>query len=122
MLFRSASAGVLVADRIAVKVTARRPANLPTAARTIDLRLAGNRLSGGSDTVRVKVGELVQLRWTSDTHGSLHLHGYDVEADVTPASPVSMLLLADAAGRFPVEVHGTGGGPEQTVFYLEVYP
>ncbi len=117
-----ASDRTLVAERIMVKSTSRRPATLPTEVKTIELRLAGNRLGTGSNTERVKVGELVQLRWKSDAASSLHLHGYDIEADLSPASPVSMLFLADAAGRFPVEVHAAAGGAEQTVFYLEVYP
>ncbi|GIT53672.1 MAG: hypothetical protein Ct9H300mP16_08320 [Pseudomonadota bacterium] len=39
----------------------------------------------------------------------LHLHGYDIEAEVTPHSPAVMRFTAHASGRFPVEHHDGSG-------------
>ncbi len=117
-----ARAGELVAERTVVRVAPRGRGAAPSDAKVVELRLSGTRLGTGTNTERVRVGELVQLRWKADADSSLHLHGYDIEADLGPGSPVSMLFIADIAGRFPVEVHGPAGGPATTVFYLEVYP
>jgi hypothetical protein len=62
------------------------------------------------------------LRWTSDRRIVLHLHGYDLEATVTPAAPASMKFTASIAGRFPVSEHAHGPGHHRAVLYLEVHP
>jgi hypothetical protein len=50
---------------------------------------------------------------------AIHLHGYDIEAQISPTQPVSMVFDADVAGRFTVEKHGA---KEISLIYLEVYP
>jgi len=52
---------------------------------------------------------------------SLHLHGYDIEVNVAPQSPVVMSFRASLAGRFAVSEHRQAGR-EQAILYLEVYP
>ena len=61
------------------------------------------------------------LRWAVDAPMELHLHGYDVDAEVAPASPAAMLFIAEFAGRFAVEAHLEDGG-ERAVLFLEVLP
>ena len=61
------------------------------------------------------------LKWAADAPMELHLHGYDVEAEVAPATPVTMVFVAEFAGRFAVEAHLEGGG-ERAVLFLEVLP
>jgi hypothetical protein len=75
-----------------------------------------------SSTIRVKRGEQVELRWSSDRRMTLHLHGYDIERTVAPQAPAVMGFKADIAGRFPVSEHGHGGRHGRTVLYLEVHP
>ena len=65
-------------------------------------------------------GELVELALTSDAATEVHLHGYDLEAKLAPGAPLSILLDANVAGRFPLSTHG--GRTEATLAYLEVYP
>ena len=55
--------------------------------------------------VRVKEGDAVKLRWTSDKPIVLHLHGYDIETKVEPGAVAEMAFAARATGRFPVEEH-----------------
>lgn len=88
--------------------------------RLIPLDLVGTAIAAG-DVVRVDQGETVALRWTVDQEQELHLHGYDIEVEATPAFPTTMVFVATAAGRFPVERHAATGG-EATVLYLEVFP
>ena len=55
--------------------------------------------------IRVKQGDAVKLRWTTDRLMVLHLHGYDIETKVAPGAVAEMAFAARAAGRFPVEEH-----------------
>lgn len=83
----------------------------------------------GKNTFRVTQGQTVELRWSADEAVELHLHGYDVLANVKPDAPAVMRFKAHATGRYPVTVHGFGGThshggghSEKTMLYLEVYP
>jgi hypothetical protein len=73
-------------------------------------------------TLRVKRGDDVELRWSSDRRIQLHLHGYDIERAVEPQAPTVMAFKASIAGRFPVSEHGHGARHGRTVLYLEVHP
>ena len=55
--------------------------------------------------IRVKQGDAVRLRWTSDRPIVLHLHGYDIETKVEPGAVAEMAFTARATGSFPVEEH-----------------
>jgi hypothetical protein len=55
--------------------------------------------------VRVKQGDIVKLRWSSDRPIALHLHGYDIERNVEPGTVTEMSFKANATGRFPVQEH-----------------
>src|SRR4051812_46235234 len=74
------------------------------------------------NTVRVKEGDDVELRWSSDRPATLHLHGYEVEAKVAPGKTASMAFRAKFPGRFPVHEHAEGDANHRPVLYLEVYP
>lgn len=75
----------------------------------------------GGPTFRVRQGETIELRWTSDRAVDVHIHGYGIEVKVPAGRPTSTVFRAAAAGRFPVETHGALGG-HQTLLYIEVYP
>lgn len=57
--------------------------------RVIELTFKGGAVSGDVETagglgvVRVTQGDDVELRWTTDSAAELHLHGYNVRADLT---------------------------------------
>ena len=57
--------------------------------------------------IRVKQGDVVKLRWSSDRPIALHLHGYDIERKVEPGAVTEMTFTARATGRFPVAEHQT---------------
>jgi len=90
--------------------------------KTFELPIAKGRLDAAQETIRVKKGDKVELRWTSDRRIALHLHGYDIETTVTPGTPAVMAFQARIAGRFPVSEHGHGSRHERPVLYLEVLP
>jgi FtsP/CotA-like multicopper oxidase with cupredoxin domain len=92
------------------------------ASKAFELAIAKGRVDAAQETVRVKKGDKVELRWTSDRRIALHLHGYDIEATVTPEAPAVMSFQARIAGRFPVSEHGHGSRHERALLYLEVLP
>jgi hypothetical protein len=94
---------------------------------TFDLRIESGRVPDKMRLVRVKQGDTVRLRWTTDRTVVLHLHGYDIEKKVEPGAIAEMSFAARATGRFPVEVHALkkDGGKahgEAPLVQIEVYP
>jgi hypothetical protein len=70
-----------------------------------DIKIEKGRVPPSMRLVRVKEGDAVKLRWTSDKPIVLHLHGYDIETKVEPGAVAEMAFAARATGRFPVEEH-----------------
>jgi len=93
---------------------------------TFDLHVKRGSVAEDMRLIRVKQGDVVTLRWSSDQAIVLHLHGYDIEANVVPGSVATMAFTARATGRFPVEVHiphkGSSGHGEAPLVRIEVYP
>jgi len=102
------------------------------AVREFDLNIVKRRVEGSAATIRVKRGETVLLRWRTDEAVLLHVHGYDLRANLSPSAPTSMRFEAGAAGRFAITAHefGAAADPgarpkkhrEITLLYLEVLP
>lgn len=93
--------------------------------KRFELIIQDRHLAGGNDMVRVEEGDTVELVWTGDEAGRLHLHGYDIEFNITPGEPTVVRFEAYATGRFPVTSHGFGdehGHGHQTLLYVEVHP
>ena len=88
--------------------------------QTFDLRIAHGSVAKEMQVLRVKQGDLVKLRWTTDEPMTLHLHGYNIEKDAKPGAVTEFAFKAYATGRYPITVHG----PENhfTLVYVEVYP
>ncbi len=59
-------------------------------------------------TIRVSQDDTVTLKIESDAAGSLHLHGYDLEQDVTPGEVAEFMFVADATGRYRIAFHPAG--------------
>jgi hypothetical protein len=91
----------------------------------IELSIKQREVQIESNVLRVTQGETIELVWTSDEAGSLHLHGYDIEFEVGPDGPETISFIANATGRFPVTSHGFGSDSShghQAILYFEVYP
>jgi hypothetical protein len=94
---------------------------------TFDLKIQGGRVPQNMRLVRVKQGDAVKLRWTSDRSIVLHLHGYDIEKKVEPGMVSEMAFVARATGRFSVEEHkpdakGGHSHGEAALVRIEVLP
>ena len=95
---------------------------------TFVMRVEHGQLPASMRIVRVKQGDVVTLRWSTDQPGELHIHGYEVERNLMPGTVAEIILTARATGRFPMHLHGPGASApgqahdEAPLGYFEVYP
>lgn len=69
----------------------------------IDVDLTGGEVTGGGRQ-SVDLGETVTIRVTSDVADHIHLHGYDVLADVGAGETAELTFDATIPGVFEVEL------------------
>jgi hypothetical protein len=74
----------------------------------IDYEVAGGQPVGGIARDSVARGRIVVIRVTADVSDHVHLHGYDLMADVSPGAPATIRFTADAPGRFEIELEDLG--------------
>ena len=85
------------------------PAPSPSPSATVvEVTYAGGKVTGADARVSVKLGEKVVLRFTSDVAEEIHVHGYDLYADLVPGTPAEIAFTADIPGSFEVELHEAG--------------
>jgi heme/copper-type cytochrome/quinol oxidase subunit 2 len=72
------------------------------------VQVSGGRVSGDTGRVPVPDGAHVTLVVTSDVADEVHLHGYDLEAELTPGTPAEITVDATLPGVFEVELHEAG--------------
>src|SRR4051812_19067337 len=94
-------ASMLVAWVVACCVMVGMP--LRAAEVTYALRIENGQVPESIRLIRVKRGDVVKLQWTSDRPITIHLHGYDIEKEITPGAVADMVFTARATGRFAVE-------------------
>lgn len=87
--------------------------------RRFELRIENGRLIDTAKTFQVRQDDAVELIWSADRRGVLHLHGYDIEVTVDAGKPQTMSFRARATGRYPIEMHS---GRHAVLIYLEVLP
>lgn len=93
--------------------------------RHFDLALKAGALPKNLQTIKVKQGDSVELKWTSDQPIKMHLHGYDMQIAVDPGEPTVTAINAKIAGRFSVEKLAEKGGGHHhggKILYFEVHP
>lgn len=94
---------------------------------TFVLRIENGHVPENMRLIRVKQNDVVRLQWSADRRTTIHLHGYDIEKEITPGTMTEMTFAARAAGRFTVEPHlarePSGGHTHGDVLVtIEVYP
>ena len=70
---------------------------------TFNFTVRGGTVEGPSQ-VRVTVNRPLALRVTSDTEDEVHVHGYELRADVGPGKVAEIEFAADIHGQFEVEL------------------
>jgi hypothetical protein len=84
------------------------PSAPAVAGQRIEVTVAGGQVSGDTGRVPVPAGEHVTLVVTSDAPDELHVHGYDLAADLAPGTPATVEFDATIPGVFEVELHDAG--------------
>jgi hypothetical protein len=79
-----------------------------TAAGTvIEVTVTGNDVQGGGRK-QVEKDEPITIRVTSDTADELHVHGYDLKANLAAGVPGEITFTPNAAGVFEIELEHHG--------------
>jgi Cupredoxin-like domain len=73
--------------------------------REFDLKIRGDSMEPSEFTVAE--GDRVVLRITSASPVEVHVHGYDVEAEVESGESAELSFKAKLTGRFEIEDHET---------------
>lgn len=76
----------------------------PDAPRRIELVVRDGQPVGGVRRPEIETGQRVVLLVRSDVTDHIHLHGYDLLADVAPGQPGRISFRADTQGRFDLEL------------------
>ncbi|GAA3179987.1 hypothetical protein GCM10010531_37540 [Blastococcus jejuensis] len=85
------------------------PAASPTEdGQRIEVEVAGGQVTGDTGRVPVAAGEHVTLSITSDVADEVHVHGYDLDAELVPGTPAELTFDATIPGVFEVELHESG--------------
>lgn len=75
---------------------------------SVEIEVVGGQPQGGIVRETVAQGREVVVIVTADVTDHVHLHGYDLMADVAPGSPARLRFTADVPGRFEVELEDRG--------------
>ncbi|HEV2546395.1 MAG TPA: hypothetical protein VGU20_03595 [Stellaceae bacterium] len=121
---------LVLARSIATSLLVAASAIFPATATELvfDLKIEDGHIPDSMRLIRVKEGDVVMLRWTTDRPVVLHLHGYDIERLVTPGAVTELRFKATATGRFPVNLHAQReradgrAQHEAPLVNVEVYP
>ena len=92
----------------ASSATSAAPSTPSAAGQRIEVTVTGGQVSGDTGRVAVPAGEHVTLVVTSDAPDELHVHGYDLGADLAPGTPATVEFDATIPGVFEVELHDAG--------------
>jgi hypothetical protein len=88
--------------------TSSAAASASATGQRIEVEVAGGQVSGDTGRVPVTAGEQVTLVITSDVADEVHVHGYDLEAELSPGQPAEIAFDATIPGVFEVELHEAG--------------
>jgi hypothetical protein len=74
----------------------------------IEVDLAGGQVTGNAGRIPIGAGESVTLAITSDVADEVHVHGYDLTAELVPGETAELTFDAAIPGVFEVELHEAG--------------
>ena len=74
-------------------------------ATDIVVSVKDGKVSPKTHRVKVAVGSPVRILVSSDVDDEVHVHGYDIEREVSAGQSVTIEFTADQTGVFEVETH-----------------
>jgi hypothetical protein len=98
------TAATTTSTTVASTTTAAPTTTTRPATPVIEVRVAGGKVQGGVRREQVRRGETVVLRVVADVNDHVHVHGYDLMADVGPGKPAEIRFTADLPGVWEVEL------------------
>jgi hypothetical protein len=93
------------------------PSPEPEPQPVIDVTFRDGKVRGPTEFT-VSQGERVQIVVHADVTDEVHLHSYDLHADVAPGEPARIEFVADVAGVFECELEDAS----TLLFQLEISP
>jgi hypothetical protein len=78
--------------------------SMPRADHVVSIDVVGDTVTVADDRIEVALGDSVLLVVTVDGADEIHLHGYDVFADVAAGGTAELAFTADIPGVFEVEL------------------
>jgi phage-related tail protein len=72
---------------------------------TIDVTVANGKVSPSGAKYDVTKGSTVTINVSSDANETVHVHGYEIEKDVTPGQKLVITFVASMTGSFDIETH-----------------
>lgn len=75
---------------------------------TVAIDVVGGKPKGGIVRPKVRKDAEVVVVVHSDTADEVHIHGYDISKDVVAGGTAKIPFTANVAGRFEIELEGTG--------------
>lgn len=72
---------------------------------TIDVTIANGKVTPAATTDNVSLGATVTINVTSDAADTVHVHGYEIEKEITASTKTVITFVADKTGRYEVETH-----------------
>ncbi|HQZ00569.1 MAG TPA: hypothetical protein PKV13_11715 [Propionicimonas sp.] len=85
--------------------TATPTSSAPPSPMQVKITLADGKADPIAETVELVKGQHLVLTVTSDRADQIHVHGFDIEFDVSPGETVTKDIVVDKVGRFEVESH-----------------
>ena len=72
---------------------------------TLNVTIANGKVSPSGAKYDVAKGAEVTINVTSDSAETVHVHGYEIEKDVTPGQKLVITFVANMTGSFDIETH-----------------
>jgi hypothetical protein len=90
----------------------------PAGPQTFRIALKDHKIASGPKTIKLTKGDRALLVVSSDGKDTVHLHGWNIEREVTPAKPGRFAFTAKNEGAYELESHTT----EQKLATVQVQP
>jgi hypothetical protein len=86
--------------------------------QVFEINIRNGKPVSGSPLLEAHEGDEIILKIVSDRSDELHLHGYDLHADLVPGETTTLAFTATRTGYFGMEMHRS----HTELGALEVYP
>jgi hypothetical protein len=77
----------------------------PEAPQVFEIQLRGGEPVGGVAEFEATKGDVVRIAVRSDEEADLHVHGYEIEDELTAGGTTNLKFTADIDGKFEIEAH-----------------